>query len=90
MSDKPVVFDEDNPEWTDDDFARALKGDEIPESIRAAFPRTRGRPALAPEDRKQKVNLRLSPDVVAALRSSGRGWQTRVDDILRKALGAKR
>ncbi len=47
----------------------------------------RGRPAMLPQDRKPKVTLRLSPDVLALLRASGDGWQTRADDILREALG---
>jgi uncharacterized protein (DUF4415 family) len=42
---------------------------------------------MLPEDRKPKVTLRLSPDVLALLRASGNGWQTRADDMLRNALG---
>lgn len=48
--------------------------------------RARGRPRLPASARKQAVNIRLSPDVLAALRASGRGWQARVDDLLRKGL----
>jgi uncharacterized protein (DUF4415 family) len=48
--------------------------------------RKRGRPTLAEDARKQKVNMRLSPDVLEALRASGTGWQTRADDLLRKGL----
>ena len=36
---RPVIFDEDNPEWTGEDFARAKRGDDIPAQIRAAFPK---------------------------------------------------
>lgn len=44
----------------------------------------RGRPpALAP---KQAVKLRLDPDVLAALRATGDGWQTRINDMLRASL----
>jgi len=82
----PEDFDE-NPEWTEQDFARARSADEVlPPQVAAALVRPRGRPAKAPEARKQKVNLRLSPDVLAALRAMGTGWQTRVDEMLRKAL----
>ena len=35
---------------------------------------------------KQAVKLRLDPDVLAALRASGAGWQTRVNSILREAV----
>jgi len=32
------------------------------------------------------VKLRLDADVLAALRASGEGWQTRINDVLRAAL----
>ncbi|MBA2127185.1 hypothetical protein DLM45_13275 [Hyphomicrobium methylovorum] len=42
--DEPVV-DEDNPEWTKADFARAKRGDDMPDAIKRAFKvcSTRGR-----------------------------------------------
>lgn len=81
----PENFDE-NPEWTEADFARARPAHEVHgKALAKAFVRPRGRPALAEADRKAKVNIRLSPDVVAALRATGAGWQTRVDQALRKA-----
>lgn len=81
----PDDFDE-NPEWTEVDFARARPASEIHGAEFAAMMiRPRGRPALAEGERKAKVNLRLSPDVVAALRATGSGWQTRADQALRKA-----
>ncbi len=65
---------DDAPEWTDADFERAdlFEGGKL---IR------RGRPPA--EHPKQRVTLRLDEDVVAALRASGRGWQTRVNGLLR-------
>jgi uncharacterized protein (DUF4415 family) len=79
-------FDE-NPEWTAEDFARARPASELhPPEIVALLVRKPGRPALPAEARKRSVTLRLSPDVLDALRQSGRGWQSRVDDILRKAM----
>ena len=45
----------------------------------------RGRPKL--EEPKQKIAIRLDPDVLAELRGTGPGWQTRVNDMLRAALG---
>lgn len=49
---------------------------------RAAPTVRRGRPPLAAP--KQAVKLRLDPDVLAVLRASGAGWQTRVNTILRE------
>lgn len=82
----PAIFD-DNPEWTDADFASARPAIDVHSpDIVAMLVRPRGRPALAPSARKQKINIRLSPDVVAALRASGAGWQTRADELLRSGL----
>ena len=36
---------------------------------------------------KLPVKLRLDPDVLTALRATGRGWQTRVNALLREAVG---
>jgi uncharacterized protein len=41
-----------------------------------------GRPRSAAP--KKSVHLRLSPDVLAHFRKSGAGWQTRIDEALRK------
>jgi len=35
---------------------------------------------------KEPVKLRLDPDVRAALRATGDGWQTRINDMLRASL----
>ena len=81
----PEDFDE-NPVWTDEMFARARPAAEVHgEEFAALLVRPRGRPAKPAEELKQKVNLRLSPEVLAALRSTGAGWQRRADEALRKA-----
>ena len=36
---------------------------------------------------KLPVTLRLDSDVVRHFRATGKGWQTRINDILRKAAG---
>jgi uncharacterized protein (DUF4415 family) len=48
----------------------------------------RGRPrSTAP---KQRITIRLSPDVLAKFKAAGRGWQTRVDLALRDWLKTHR
>ena len=68
------VDPDDAPEWTDEMFARA----DLHENgvlIR------RGRPPVAHP--KARVTLRLDAEVAGALRASGRGWQTRVNQVLK-------
>lgn len=48
----------------------------------------RGRPRSdAP---KQRITIRLSPDVLAKFKAAGKGWQTRVDLALRDWLKTHR
>ena len=53
-----------------------------PELIEIA--RRRGRPPLA--DPKVAIKIRLSADVLERFRATGPGWQTRIEQALRKAL----
>lgn len=45
----------------------------------------RGRPKAAVT--KLSTTIRLDPDVVEAFKSQGPGWQSRMNDALRKAAG---
>ena len=76
------AFDSDNPEWTAQDFAKAKTGENIPAHIRAAFPKTRGRPK---GETKQLVSLRLDKEILERFRATGPGWQSRINEVLRKA-----
>lgn len=80
----PRPIDHDNPEWTAEDFARARPASELPDHIRAAFPRTRGPQKAAT---KIPVSIRLSPEVIEHFKAGGPGWQSRIDDALRKVAG---
>ena len=65
-------------------MARAKRFHELPASLQQALTKKKRGPQKAPT--KQLVSLRLSPDVLTALRATGPGWQTRVDAILRGEL----
>lgn len=82
----PELPDNDNLEWSKQDLARARPASEVlPELFGAqavrAMLKPRGRP---PADVvKDRITIRLSPDVTAAFRASGDGWQTRIDAALK-------
>jgi uncharacterized protein (DUF4415 family) len=78
---------DDAPQLTDDFFDRAeLKdGDRVLRPAQGTLTR-RGRPRLA--NPKRQVTLRLDSDLIDRLRQSGPGWQSRVNEILRKAVRA--
>lgn len=75
--------DRDNPEWLDEDFDRARPFREVFPEEHAAWKR-RGRPPVATP--KVHIGFRLSADVVAAIRATGRGYNARVEKVLRDAL----
>jgi uncharacterized protein (DUF4415 family) len=79
----PSIHD-DNPEWTRKDFAKSRPAEELPSEILSQFKNRPGRPKL--ENPKQPVKLRLDSDVVMALRATGPGWQTRINEMLRANL----
>jgi uncharacterized protein (DUF4415 family) len=88
----PELLDEDAPEASEAWFAQARPAaDILPElfgqgAAEEMLRPKRGRPALAHP--KEHVNLRLDPDVLAAFKQTGSGWQTRLNDALRDWLKA--
>jgi len=38
--------------------------------------------AASKDARKVQTAIRFDPDVLAALRATGRGWQTKVNDVM--------
>ncbi len=84
----PERPDDDNPEWTVEDIAKARPAaDVLPELIgdKAAqelLRRGRGRPRK--DVRKVNQTIRIDPDVLEAYRQEGKGWQTRINQVLRE------
>jgi uncharacterized protein (DUF4415 family) len=78
---------DDAREWTDDQFSRAeyAIGGKVVREAQGTLKRRRGRPKLTSP--KEQISIRLDRDVLAVFRSSGPGWQARMNQILRKALG---
>ena len=84
---EPDLTDPDNPEWTEEDFARARPAHEVLSAAElAAFPKSRGRPRSG--DPAVPVSIRLSGPVARHLRGLGQGWQTRVNDQLAALIDA--
>lgn len=79
--------DKDNPEWTATEMKKALPaldvvGEVFGEHASAALRRGRGRPPK--EDCKVNQTLRIDVDVLEAYRREGKGWQTRINEVLRQ------
>jgi uncharacterized protein (DUF4415 family) len=73
----------DIPEWTEEDFARARPFKEVfPEQFKAW--KRMGRPPVAAP--KIHIGFRLAADVVEGIRATGKGYNARVEKVLRDAL----
>ena len=86
---EPDLTDPDNPEWTEEDFARATRVEDLPEAdremIHAAFPNTKRRRGPNKRPAKVLVSLRLDPEIVERYRATGDGWQSLMNADLDKA-----
>jgi uncharacterized protein (DUF4415 family) len=82
---KGIAEDPDAREWTDEDFAKAKPASEVmkPELYATLVARRqRGRPKT--ETPKIFTAIRLDADVLATFKATGKGWQTRINAILRE------
>jgi hypothetical protein len=73
---------DDAPEWPDEVWGRAQLsiGGKVVRPATGTLTR-RGRPPIGDEAKKQ-VTLRLPAEVVEHFRAGGKGWQTRIGDLL--------
>src|SRR5215467_5947350 len=76
--------DPDNPPLTDAQLSRMRPAYQVrPELVAAQLRRGPGRPKS--ERPKQQVTLRIDRDVLDKFRATGEGWQSRINQALRKA-----
>lgn len=77
------IPDSDNPEWTSERAAKAMRFKDLSPRLQQVLA---PRKARGPQQTSTKklVSIRLSPDVLMALRAKGKGWQGMVDEVLRE------
>jgi len=80
---RQIASDPDAPELTEEEIAQARPFAEMFPELMESIRRSRGRPVV--EARKQQISLRLDPDVIAKFKATGKGWQARINDILKDA-----
>ena len=92
--------DQENPEWTQEDIRNARSFSDLADELGLkppapgnivmvnSTPRVyRGSQKMP---RKVPVSLRLSPEIVAAFKRGGPGWQSRIDHALGELVRAGR
>lgn len=73
---------EDGTHHTDEELAQFRPASEFKEL--APLLKSAGRPKA--EQTKIPISIRLSPDVIDAFKTTGAGWQTRIDEALKEWL----
>lgn len=78
----PELLDDDNPEWTEAMINESVRFGDLPASLQDKL-RGRGKQKSAT---KVSTTVRFDPDVLAAFKAGGAGWQTRMNDALKEWL----
>lgn len=79
----------DNPPLTEEEMKQARPFKEVfPDIAEDIEKAVRGRPKA--DLTKTPVTIRLDPDIVDHYKATGKGWQSRMNDDLRKAAGLKK
>jgi len=73
----------DSPELTAEELATARPFAEVFPEMAESIRRSRGRPRV--ETPKQQISLRLDPEVIEKFKATGKGWQSRINDVLKAA-----
>lgn len=83
-------FDEDDIEWTAEMQAAARPGPEVlreqlgDEAAAALLKRKPGQRGPQKAPTKQSVTIRLDREVVEFFKRDGKGWQSRINDVLKR------
>lgn len=78
-----IAADPDDAEATDEQLAQARPFAEVFPDLMESIRRSRGRPPV--EAPRQQISIRLDPDVIAKFKATGKGWQGRINDVLKAA-----
>jgi uncharacterized protein (DUF4415 family) len=85
--DAGIAADPGNPEWSQAEFARARPASEVFDKAAfdalAALKRKPGQRGPQKAPLKQATTIRFDADVLATLKATGPGWQTRVNEAMR-------
>jgi uncharacterized protein (DUF4415 family) len=74
------------PELTEADFAKARPAREVFPDLVDRYRRSRGA-QKAPT--KRQVTIRLDQEIIEHFKEGGAGWQTRINDALKREIASK-
>jgi uncharacterized protein (DUF4415 family) len=78
----PELIDDENPEWTGQDFERSVPFSGLPPDLQKTLASGPHRVATDPPSVNNVVPVQLRADVVEPFRETGPGWEERINLIL--------
>lgn len=81
-----IAADPDAWELVDDDFGRMDAVSKTASHVNERVARHRG---AQKKPTKERITIRLDADIAAHFRATGKGWQTRLNAILRRAIATE-
>ena len=85
---KGIEADPDARELTDEEWSRMRPASERHPGLVERYQKAKGR-GKQKTPTKIKTTVRFSPEVLEYFKSTGDGWQTRMDEVLREYVGSK-
>lgn len=80
---RKIAADPDHPEATDEELAQFRPFAEVFPQLAASIERSRRiKEASRP---LQEISLKLDPEVIAKFKATGRGWRSRINEVLKQA-----
>ena len=83
MINQGIHDDPDTVEIDESMIADARPASESYPQLVAAYRKGRGERGVQKSPTKERITIRLSPEVVERFRATGAGWQTRIDSALK-------
>lgn len=76
----PEMIDDENPQWTSDDLARAKKFSDLPEKEQRILK------GIMEQSAAKRASVPLSSELVKKMQATGEGWEQRVEEAVRQWL----
>lgn len=80
---KQIAEDPDDSVSTEQEMSLARPFAEALPELYESIMRARGRPPI--DNPKQQITLRLDQEVITKFKATGKGWQSRINEVLRQA-----
>jgi len=80
MKQNPELIDDENPEWTEEDFKKAAPFSALPASLQMKLK------GLQKPIKKESATVEFDYDVLEAFRATGNNWQHQMNVVLKQWL----